>query len=350
MARQSVTLRDVARRVGVHPSTVSRALNPETRDMISAEIATRVTEAARALGYHPNSIAYSLKTNRSRIIGLLIPDITNPVFPPIIRGIEDAFAAAGYIAILANTDNDADRARTVLQNMLGRRVDGLIMATARRRDPEVERCLAEDIPVVLLNRTVDRGAVSSVVTDDALGIQLAVAHIVQLGHTRIAHLGGPLSLSTGFARHQGFLKALKKAGLRADPRLVFACSGFTEAEGRRGFLELWARNRGFTAVVTANDLLALGCYDALLELGLRVPDDIAVTGFNDMPFVDKLRPPLTTVRIPHYQMGEQAARALLARLRDRGAPAEQIRFKPELVVRGSTAPLKAWNRRARRGS
>jgi LacI family transcriptional regulator len=231
--------------------------------------------------------------------------------------------------------------------MIARRVDGLIMATARRRDPLIDQCLAEEIPVVLINRTVDTGEVSWVVTDDAVGIALAVAHLVECGHTRIAHLAGPLTVSTGFARHRGFLRALQAAGLKTNSRRIMVCKGFTESEGRRAFLALWARDRTFTAVVAANDLLALGCYDALLELGLRVPADIAVSGFNDMPFVDKLRPPLTTVRIPHYKMGAQAARTLLARLTNPGAPIEHIRFKPELVVRGSTAPLKAGARTKR---
>ncbi len=315
--------------------------------MITEEIAKRVTEAADALAYQPNPIAYGLKTNRSRIVGVVIPDITNPVFPPMIRAIEDTFAEVGYTAILANTDNDADRERIILRNMLARRVDGLIMATARRRDPLVDRCLADDIPLVLINRTVETGAVSWVITDDAFGIELAVAHMAECGHTRIAHVAGPLSLSTGFARHQGFFRGLEAARLKSDPRRIIVCKAFTESEGRRAFLAIWARDHSFTAVVTANDLLALGCYDALLELGLRVPRDVAVSGFNDMPFVDKLRPPLTTVRIPHYKMGAQAARTLLARLINREAPIEHIRFKPELIVRGSTAPIRASARTSR---
>jgi LacI family transcriptional regulator len=340
MARPRVTLRDVARRVGVHSSTVSRALDPATRGLIRAETARRITKAAAALGYRLNPIAYSLKTNRSRTAGVLVPDITNPVFPPIIRGIEDALAEGGYTAILANTDNDAGREQAILENMLARRVDGLILATARRRDPVVERCIAEDLPAVLINRTVDSGAVSSVVNDDAFGIQLVVRHLIDRGHTRLAHLAGPPTLSTGHARHRAFLAALKAAGVRSDPRRVVACAAFSEQEGRRGFLELWAKDRSFTAVVAANDLLALGCYEAARELGLRVPEDLAVTGFNDMPFVDKLHPPLTTVRIPHYRMGGQAARTLLGQLRNRDAPVEHVMLRPELVVRGSTARAK----------
>jgi len=335
-----VTLRDVARRVGVHSSTVSRALDPATRGLIKAETARRITQAAEALGYKLNPIAYGLKTNRSHTVGVLVPDITNPVFPPIIRGIEDALAEAGYTAILSNTDNDARREHLILENMFARRVDGLILATARRRDPEVERWVAEDVPAVLINRTVDSGAVSSVVNDDAFGIQLVVRHLIERGHARIAHLAGPPTLSTGHARHRAFLAALKAGGLRNESRRVVVCAAFSEQEGRRAFLELWSKDRSFTAVVAANDLLALGCYDAARELGLGVPEDVAVTGFNDMPFVDKLQPPLTTVRIPHYRMGAQAARTLLARVRNRDAPVEHVTLRPELVVRGSTGRAK----------
>jgi len=345
MARPRVTLRDVARRVGVHPSTVSRALNPATSGLLTKEIARRVARAAAVLGYRLNPIAYSLKTNRSRTVGMLVPDITNPVFPPIIRGVEDALAEAGYTAILANTDNDAERERVIVENMFARRVDGLILATARRRDPVVERCIAEEVPAVLINRSVDSGAVSSVVNDDAFGIQLLVRHLIDRRHTRIAHLAGPQTLSTGHARHRAFLSEMKASGLRGESRRVVLCAAFSEQEGRRAFLELWRRDRSFTAVVAANDLLALGCYDAARELGLRVPEDVAVTGFNDMPFLDKLQPPLTTVRIPHYRMGAEAARTLLARVHDRQAPVEHLTLRPELVVRGSTATLDA----ARRG-
>src|SRR5882672_2290378 len=154
MGRAKVTIHDVAAAVGVHPSTVSRVLNSSTRHMVTAEMARRVTEAAQRLGYHPNALAHSLRTRRSNMIGVLIPDITNPVFPPILRGIEDALAVAGYTAIIANTEGEAEREGMILGRMLGRRVDGLILATARRKDAIIERCVAEEIPIVLINRTV----------------------------------------------------------------------------------------------------------------------------------------------------------------------------------------------------
>lgn len=318
--------------------------------MISEKIARRVAQAAELLRYQANPIAYSLRTRRSQIAGVLVPDLTNPVFPPIIRGIEDALAAAGYTAIVANTDNDADRERLAVHNLVARHVDGLILATARRRDPLVEHCLREEIPLVLVNRTVETGGVSSVVTDDAFGMQLVIEHLAQLGHARIAHVGGPKAMSTGFARHRGFLKGMRTARLPAAPRLIVSCAAFNESEGRRAFLQLRARDRSFTAVAAGNDLLALGCYDALRELGLRVAQDVSVSGFNDMPFVDKLKPPLTTVRIPLYQMGAQAARTLLARLDEPGAPVEQIMLRPQLVVRGSTGPPRRIRRPARHAS
>jgi LacI family transcriptional regulator len=332
------TIHDVAKAVGVHPSTVSRVLNPSTRHMVTGDMARRVTEAARTLGYHRNALAHSLRTRRSSTIGVVIPDITNPVFPPILRGIEDALAAVGYTAIIANTDGAPDRDATVLEHMLVRRIDGLILATARRKDPVIDRCVAEEIPLVLINRTTGKdSSVPSVVNDDAGGIGLTVAHLAGLGHRRIAHVAGPQDLSTGNERHRGFLAAMKRAGLKADPNLIAFASAYTEREGQRAMLSLLDRKKRFTAVVAANDLLAIGCYDALTSRGLACPLDVSVTGFNDMPFVDKLSPPLTTVRIQHYEMGLQAAKILLERIKDPESRRVDQLLEPSLVVRGSTA-------------
>ena len=162
-------------------------------------------------------------------------------------------------------------------------------------------------------------------------------HLVGLGHTRIAHIVGPERYSTGKARHRGFLDAMREAGLRADRKLVSFTKNFTEDEGARVFRRL-LNNREFTAVFAGNDLLALGCYDVIAEVGLRCPDDISIVGFNDIPFLDKLRPPLTTIRIPHYEIGVRAARLVLERLVDRDAEPMTVLMEPTLVVRGSTSP------------
>lgn len=336
MARTRTTLRDIARHVGVHPSTVSRVLNPATRSMVSVEIAERIIEAAAVLGYRPNPIAYGLRTNRSFTIGVLVPDLTNPVFPPIMRGIETTLEAAGYIAILANSDNDATRERTILDAMRGRQVDGLILATAHLDDPLVAECLGEETPLVLINRKPEQSGVSSVVNDDVEGIAKAVDHLVDLGHTRIAHIAGPQTLSTGLARYEGMQAAMAARGIAIDPGLFVFCELFNMEEGRRCCEALLDRGTDFTAIVAAHDLLAIGCYETLAARGLSCPDDVSITGYNDIPMVDRLNPPLTTLRTPLREIGVAAATCLLERLADAGAPAREIVVPTKLIVRSST--------------
>jgi LacI family transcriptional regulator len=337
MATPPITLRDVARVAGVHTGTASRALNPETRSLVNPETATKVMRAAEKLGYRPNPIARSLKTNRSFTIGVLVPDITNPLFPPIVRGIEDTLATVGYTALLANSDNDPDKERLHFETMKGRQVEAFIMATAERDHPLVEDAIAADVPIVLVNRTVESSRAFAVITDDHHGAELAVAHLAGLGHERIAHIAGPERYSTGRARHEGFKNAIKKCGLSFDRKLVRLSRMFTEGEGAKAFRKLLDGGGHFTAVFAGNDLLALGCYDVMFEVGLRCPDDISIVGFNDVPFLDKLRPPLTTIGIPHYELGVRATKLVLERLRNPAAEPVTVRLEPRLIVRGSTS-------------
>jgi LacI family transcriptional regulator len=335
-SRPSVTIRDVARVAKVHPGTVSRALNEDTRALVNPETAERVLRAADELGYRPNRIARGLKTNRSHTIGVLIPDITNPLFPPILRGIEDRLDEAGYTALIVNTDNDAERERVYVETMRARQVDGFISATARL-DRELAALAGGGTPLVLVNRSLEDGSVPAVTVDDRQGISLAVAHVVQLGHRRIGHVAGPQNLSTGHRRHVGFIEAMREAGLDAPSQLIRFGAFFTEEEGARAFGELLDASPDITAIVAGNDLMAIGCYDVLEERGLRCPNDVSIVGFNDMPFVDKLRPPLTSVRIPQREIGNVAADLLLEQLGESSPPASEILLEPALIVRGSTA-------------
>ncbi len=332
MPATPATLRDVARLAAVHPGTVSRALNPETRRMVNEETARRVVEAAAQLGYRPNPIARGLKTNRSHTIGVLVPDLTNPLFPPIVRGIQDKLEAAGYTPLIANTDNDPDRERNDFEAMRARQVDGVITATARLDHGLLDEMAADGLPIVLVNRRLDDGPLSSATADDHAGARLAVKHLIGLGHTRIAHLGGPQVVSTGRLRLEGYLDGMTDAGLEPGP--VLCGTAFTEPEGARLAGELV--DEGATAIVAGNDLMALGVYDVLAARGLRCPDDLSVVGFNDMPFSERFNPPLTTIRIPHYEIGASAADLLLERLQDPEAPARHIVLAPELVVRSSS--------------
>jgi LacI family transcriptional regulator len=314
MPGRPATLRDVAAAAGVHPATASRALNPETHLLVSDETARRVTEAADRLGYRPNPVARSLRTRRSFTIGVLIPDLNNPLFPPMVRGLEDRLADNGYVALLGNTDADAGRERMVFDQMRARHVDGYVMATATLHNPVLAEAAAAEIPVVLMNRTVPGLPFPSVSVDNEQGARAAVAHLAKLGHTRIAYIAGPQDTSTGLARLQGYHAGLRGGGLETDDSLISYANAYTVQEGVRCCAELLSRGTRFTAIAAANDMVAIGCYTVLDEAGLRCPDDISVIGFNDMPFVDRLRPPLSTIRFPHYQLGTEAAQLLLERI------------------------------------
>jgi len=282
------------------------------------------------MGYTPNSIARSLKTSRSLTVGVILQDLTNPLFPPMVRGIEDALLPAGFTALIANTDNDTVRARAVVQALRLRQVDGWISAVATLHDHLFQEARP---PLVLLNRQ-DEDGTPAVVGDDHDGIAQAIAHLETLGHRRIAYVAGPQALSTGRSRYRAYEQLAPDGGCE----LVWIGESFTEPEGARGMRALLDGGARFTAVLAGNDLMALGCYDVLAERGRRCPEDVSVIGFNDMPFSDKFAPPLTTVRIPHHEMGRRAAELLLARIGgESDAPALTV-LPAQLVVRRSTAP------------
>lgn len=329
------TLRDVATAAGVHPATASRALNEATRSLVRPATVQRVQQVATRLGYQVNPIARSLKTSRSQTVGILVPDLTNPLFPPILRGVEDVLAAQGYTALTSNTDNDPARAAVSFAALQARQVDGFIIMTARLDDPLLHEAAARDVPMVLVNRLTDGLVVSSVTGDDAHGIARVVDHLSGLGHERIGHLAGPLTTSTGVVRMRAFQQAVQRHGLAADA--VVACDVFSEPAGHEAALRLLAEHAP-TAVVAGNDLLAMGCYDALDELGLVCPDDVSVVGFNDMPFVGRLRPALTSVRVPQYEVGVEAARLLLDQFSGRITTPRSVLLPVTVVERCSTAP------------
>ncbi|HZU56340.1 MAG TPA: LacI family DNA-binding transcriptional regulator [Actinocrinis sp.] len=338
MSRTS-TLSDVARRAGVHQATASRALNPASRHLVNHATAERVLAAARELGYVPNAIARGLRTSRTGTVGVIIPDLMNPLFPPIVRGIEDVLAQEGYTALLANTDNDEQRERALFESLVTRRVDGFIVATARRTHPLLDEAARRGLKVVLVYRGTDRTDFCAVTADDWLGITLATEHLIELGHRRIGHLAGPQDVYTGSIRARSFNEALRSHDQDVPAEHIVVCDAYSEAAGVSGTRRLLDQAPDLTAIVAANDLLALGACDVLRERGLRCPDQVSVTGFNDMPFADKFDPPLTTVRVPHYDLGAEAGRLLLDQLTRSGPhPTKRLSLTPTLIKRGSTAP------------
>jgi LacI family transcriptional regulator len=233
---------------------------------------------------------------------------------------------------------DHSRQLELVDRLIARGVDGLVLATVTLNDPVVGHCLAAAIPAVLVNRTDSSRRLPAVVTDDEAGMRLAVEHLASLGHIRIGHIAGPQHVSTGYLRRAGFKAAAAKAGLPAHNIAIETAAAYTREQGRLAALRLLDRKTAPTAIVAANDLLALGIYDALSIRGLHCPADVSVVGHNDMPYVDMLSPPLTTVRIAQRDMGNQAARLLLHEIARPAARRERMVLKPGLMVRGSTAP------------
>lgn len=332
------TIRDVAARAGVHPGTASRALNPALRGRITEKTARKVREAARELGYLPDPTARSLRTRRSGVVGVVVPDLTNPVLPPIVRAVEETLWDAGLACLLADTDNDEDREAAVVAELEARRCEGLIVATATRTSATVRRLDGGDLPTVLVTRDIDGGSLPFVAADDASGVRALVRHLVELGHVRIAHLTGPASLSTTVTRETAFRAAITDLLGRDNEPEVRHGASFTIDAGRQVTRQFLGERHAVTAIVGGNDLMAIGCLEALTAAGLRCPQDVSVAGHNDMPLVGKLQPPLTTVAFPQHTLGVRAAQVLLGRLAGEGHPAERHLVPTELVVRGSTAP------------
>lgn len=336
LTRQPATLQEVADAAGVHRSTASRALNPEKAHLIGQDVVERVQAAALQMGYRRDVLAAGLRTKRSRLIGVVVPDMANLVFAPILSAIETVLAENGYSALIANAGGGVDQQIRIVEQLIAHRVEGIVLATAQRDDPVLTRCLEAGVPAVLVNRAETTARASTVISDDIGGMRLAVEHLVALGHTKIGHIAGPRHLSTGSLRRQGFEQAMAKAGL--DAGAVSVATAYTRDAGQVAAADLLDRHPDLTAVATANDLLALGLYLELRARGLACPGDLSVVGHNDMPLIDMVDPPLTTIHIHHGDMGRQAAELLLKRIvAPDAAPVIRV-MAPELVVRGSTAP------------
>jgi LacI family transcriptional regulator len=334
----AVKLSDVAAAAGVHPGTASKALNPATRHLVSESTGRRVLESAKRLGYTANPVARGLRTRKSFIVGVIVPDLTNPLFPPMARGIEEVLTTEGYTALLANTDADDARERAIFATMQARQVDGFIFATAHREQSMLSEASANGVPLVLVNRQVDDPGIPFVRSDDAAGIRIAVRHLAELGHRRIAYLAGPLDTSTGWIRRQAFEHAMAEFSLTHPPELFRIATSYSVDAGRTSARDLLSANAPFTGLVAGNDLIALGAIIALGEAGLRCPEDVSIVGYNDIAFMDRITPPLTTICIPKHDLGVHAARLLLERLRSPDAPLHSVVLPVKLVVRGSTGP------------
>ncbi|MDR7588845.1 MAG: LacI family DNA-binding transcriptional regulator [Armatimonadota bacterium] len=333
------TIRDVARRAGVSVATVSRVVN-HSAHRVSPQTRRRVLEAVRALGYQANVIAQSLKKRASRTVALIVPDISNPFFPAIARGIEDVASQHGYAVLLCNTYEDLARERAYLDLLRKRWVDGVIFATAGTNTAHLRALRREGRPVVLVARDVDGVRIDAVLVDNYHGAYEATAHLLRLGHRRIAHIAGPASVRVAQERRRGYEQALADAGLPRDGALVG--EGDFTADGGRRAVEAWLRRRAdITAIVAANDLMAIGALEVLRAAGRRVPEDVAVVGFDDITFASLVSPALTTVAQPKYLMGQLAMQRLLELMAGESPAGRRIVLEPQLIVRDSCGARRA---------
>src|SRR5260221_11743459 len=333
----TLTLKQLGRLAGLHPSTVARVLNDDPRQRVSDDVRQRIVQLARERGYQPNHLARSLRTKRSDVVGTIIPDVSNPFFAMLFRGIEDALEQREYSVILANTDDDPLREARNIAMLRGRQVDGLILATARRDDPDLQTLIAPGFPLVLVNRHTEPLQANAVVPDDHAGADAAVEHLFGLGHRRIAHIAGSDAMSTGRLRRSGYWGALRRHGLPEDAELVVEGS-YRESGGYEGMRRLLALAEPPSAVFAVNDLAAAGALRAVQEVGLDVPRDISIVGFNDLSTAVHVSPRLTTLRVPLREMGAAAAQSLLAQLLGAEVPSGPIVLPVALIARESTGP------------
>ncbi len=328
------TIKDVAARAGVSIATVSNVM--AGIDRASPATRRRVLQAIRDLGYRPNHVARSLRAKRTRALGMVISDITNPFFPEMVRGAEDAALARGYLLSTFNTCDQPERERQIFSLLAARRTDGLLVVTALKRGahPHLAAALAEGIPVVCLDRRPEDLAVDTVTVDNTAGVTLIVEHLIERGYRSIAYLGGGRGMYVAPERLAGYRRAMKKAGL---PLLAFRGDFRRESGYRAGIQILNSRPRP-EAVVAANFPMAAGFLEAAAELGLDVPRDIALATFDSVAILRGFRPQLTCIEQPTYRMGYEGANLLMDRLegmRPHGNPVNIV-LPCKLLVGDST--------------
>ncbi len=321
------TIKDVAKLAGVATSTVSYVLN--NSKSLKKETQQRVLDAVETLEYKPNLIARSLKTRKTSTIGIIVPDIANAFFTEIIRGIEDISEQNNHNVILCNTYENPEKEEKYLITLLSRDIDGLIFV-GTGKNPRILSNI-KDISIVVVDRRLGN-AFSSVVVNNEKGGYIAASHLLERKHEEILLLTGPLSINTYFERLTGYLRALQKAGMNRNEMLIHECEVSYDG-GQRIMQEILMQEIDFGSIFATNDLIALGAYNTLLQNNVRIPDDILLIGFDDIPTAHIITPGLTTVKQPTYQIGTKASTLLFNQLYNKDQQVEHIILEPELVIR-----------------
>jgi len=330
-----LTLRDIAKKAGVSITTVSRALN--NKPDVSSKTKDKILSIVKKSGYTPNLLAKSLRCQKSKTIGVVLADISNPFFAAIAKGIEDTAHKRGYSIILVNTDEEYEKEKEALRVLVEKRVDGFLITPVQKEYKDILRIKERRIPLVLLARHFDAIETNSVVNDDELGGFLATEYLIQKGHKRILYISGPLYNSSALERLNGYKRALKEHQIQFEEKLV---RGYTAKMGKVYTLmkEIVKEKLNFTAIFTFSDFLALGVMKAIREEKLKIPDDVAVVGYDDIEFASFLETPLTTVHMRKYRLGMEGTNILIDEIEGKkvGEKPNTLTIKPELIVRKST--------------
>lgn len=330
----SVTLHDVAREAGVHPSTVSRALDPAKSDRVRESTRQRIVEVASGLGYRPDMVARGLQSGRTGTIGVVVADLGNTFVTPLLHGIAAAIEESQMLSVVAESQDDHLRLSGILDHMLSRRVDGVVVIAARTGDQSVLEATNRVVPVVLASRPLEATPLRQVTHDNEKGGRLAAEHLKGLGHRLVAQLEGPEDVLNFPRRARGFRSVIEPGDLT---ELIVPDRALrpNQEEGQR-LMELLLETSTElpTAVFAHNDLMAIGALTVLRMRGLRVPEDISLVGYNDMPLIGHLSPPLTTIRYDSYEVGRQSGELMIRLLS--GEDPDDVVLEPTLVSRGSS--------------
>lgn len=335
-AARPVRLVDVAHRAGVGTSIASRVLNGDPTVSIRPETRERILEAARELNYRPNAFARGLKLARTMTLGMVIPNLAHPVNAEIIRGAERRAASVGYVMLLADAEEFHQAGEAFRRLLLERRVDGLLIASASTTEEVLRDLAREALPFVIVNRRV-RGVGPSITVDDARGMELAVEHLVSIGHRRIGHVTGPADADTARRRLEGFRSGMRSAGLQVRSALI-AEARFDEEGGFRAMGQLLSVKPRPTAVTVWSLAAAVGALAAARRAGVDLPRELSVIAFHDAPIAAYLDPPLTTVRMPLRELAETSVDCLLRLVEGQTIENVVIRTPPELIQRASAVP------------
>jgi DNA-binding LacI/PurR family transcriptional regulator len=331
-----MNIKEVARLAKVSTATVSRTINGS--DKVTTETAERVRRAIETLKFYPNTNARALGSGRSSLYGLIISDITNPFFPELVKSFEDVAVQFGQEVLIANTNYDPHRMELCVTRMLQRKVDGVAIMTSEMDEHLIDELSSRSIPLVFLDTGTPQKGISNIAIDYASGIDAAVEHLSELGHTSIGFISGPMDLTSARVRRRAFMQSLKRKDLQLDENLIEEGNHRMDG-GHDAMNRLLAKEPRPTAVLTSNDMTAIGAIGALAEHGIKVPRDISVIGFDDIELSAFTQPALTTVRLSRQEIAKVAFRALYNAKDDLSPNGAEYTILPTLIERRATGPV-----------